>query len=238
MDKKDYLMLQSEYSFLQDYEERYRKDLVMYISNAFDNYGDVFELKPEGCDTWKARSKQEDFNAMDELPYYLLIGVEDDNTHEIHISRIHQGPNDLGLQYIEVDGWDWSENEFVEKWDAHYDLESLKTIADFINAVLEQELSKIRSFEKNEYVYVVGHNGESFEGIVSCEVSVDSEDDKVGIHRLVDGYASTEGEMIKAELIYQRAKGMRCSRCGGFLYHEHHDNDFRLYYCSDCKEKL
>lgn len=238
MDKKDYLKLQSEYSLLQDYEERYRKDLVMYISNAFDNYGDVFELKPEGCDTWKARSKQEDFNPMDELPYYLLIGVEDDNTHEIHISRIHQGTNDFGLQYIEVDGWDWSENEFVEKWDAHYDLESLRTIADFINAILEQELSKIRSFEYNEYVYVVGHNGESFEGIVSCEVSVDSEDDKVGIHRLVDGYASTEGEMIKADLVYQRAKGLRCPRCGGFLYHEHHDNDSRLYYCPECKEKL
>lgn len=237
MDKKDYLSLQSKYSFLQDYEERYRKDLMLYISDAFDNYGDVFELKPEGCDTWKARSKQEDFNAMDELPYYLLIGVEDDNSHEIHISRIRQGANDFGMQYIEVDGWDWSENEFVERWDVHYDIESLKTIADFINAVLEKELRKIREFNKNEYVYVVGHNGESFEGVVSIDVTVDSENDKVGIHRLVDGYASTNGEMIKADFVYQRAKGSRCPRCGGFLYHEHHEESGFCYYCPDCKEQ-
>ena len=238
MDKKDYLSLQSRYSFLQDYEERYRKDLKLYISDAFANYGDVFELKPEGCETWKKRSKQEDFNAMDELPYYLLIGVEDDNSHEIHISRIHQGTNDIGMQYIEVDGWDWSENEFVERWDAHCYTESLKTIADFINAVLEQELSKIRTFDKNEYVYVEGYNDESFEGVVSIDVTVDSEDDKVGIHRLVDGCALTEGEMIKAELVYQRAKGLRCPRCGGFLYHEHHDKIDNMYYCPNCKGKL
>lgn len=126
----------------------------------------------------------------------------------------------------------------VERWYAHYDTESLKTIADFINAVLEQELSKIRTFDKNEYVYVEGYNGESFEGLVSIDVTVDSEDDKVGIHRLVDGFALTEGEMIKAEFVYQRAKGIRCSRCGGFLYHEHHDKIDNLHYCPNCKGKL
>ena len=139
MEKKDYLNLQSKYTRLQNLEELYRKDLMLYISDAFDNYGDVFELKPEGCETWKERSKKLDFMPMDELPYYLTIGVEDDNSHEIHISRIHQGANDFGMQYIEVDGWDWSDCMFVERWDAHYDIESLKTIADFINAVLEQE---------------------------------------------------------------------------------------------------
>lgn len=238
MDRSDYLNLKKKYSMLQNLKDLYRKDLMLFISNAFENYGDVFELKPAGCKSWKERSKKLDFMPMEELPYYLIIGVDDDNSHEIHISRIHQGTNDLGMQYIEVDGWDWSECEFVERWDTHYDIESLQTIADFINAVLEQGLSKIRRFERNEYVYVEGYNGESFEGVVSNDVTVDEEDDMVGIHRLVDGYASSEGEMIKSELVYQRAKGMRCSRCGGFLYHEHHDNDSRLCYCPHCKEKF
>ena len=74
--------------------------------------------------------------------------------------------------------------------------------------------------------------------VIPMDVTVDSEDDKVGIHRLVDGCALTEGEMIKAELVYQRAKGLRCPRCGGFLYHEHHDKIDNMYYCPNCKGKL
>lgn len=140
MERKDYLNFQSRYSNLTELEKRYRKELLDFINDAFEMHGDVFALKPEGCETWKERSKKLSFMPMDELPYYLTIGVDDDNSHEIHICRIHQGTNDLGMQYIEVDGWDWSDGMFVERWDAHYDIESLSTIAEFIDAVLEQEM--------------------------------------------------------------------------------------------------
>lgn len=139
MERSDYLNLQNRYATLQDYEERYRKDLMNYIYDAFDKHGGEFELKPEGCATWEERKKCDGFNALDELPYYILIGVDDDNSHEIHISKIHDLRSNYGYKAIEVDGWDWSESEFAERWDAHYDIESLSTIADFINAVLEQE---------------------------------------------------------------------------------------------------
>lgn len=140
MERNDYLNFQSRYSKLTELEERYRKELLDFINEAFEMHGDVFALKPEGCETWKERSKKLSFMPMDELPYYLTIGVDDDNSHEIHICRIHQGTNDLGMQYIEVDGWDWHDCMFVERWDAHYDIESLSTIAEFIDAVLEQEM--------------------------------------------------------------------------------------------------
>ena len=139
MERKDYLCLHDVYSRLKDHEERYRKELLDFIYDAFDKHGGPFELKPEGCATWEERKKDDDFNALDELPYYLLIGVDGDNSHEIHISKIHDIRTDWGYRVIEVDGWDWSESEFVERWDAYYDIESLSTIADFINAALEQE---------------------------------------------------------------------------------------------------
>ena len=139
MENKDYLCLESKYLRLKDFEEQYRKELLDFINDAFGKHGGVFELKPKGCDTWEERKKENDFNALDELPYYLLIGVDGDNSHEIHISKINNYNTDYGYKGIEVDGWDWSENELVESWDVHYDLESLSTIADFINAVLEQE---------------------------------------------------------------------------------------------------
>ena len=143
MEKNERLDLLYKYTYLKDREERYRIDLRNYIYDAFDKHGGVFELKPDGCDTWEERKKEEDFNALDELPYYLLIGVDDDNSHEIHISKIHDLRGSCGYKAIEVDGWDWSESEFVERWDMHYDIESLSTIADFINAVLEQEQEKM-----------------------------------------------------------------------------------------------
>lgn len=139
MEKKDYLNLKDKYSHLKDYEERYRRDLLAFIHEAFDKHDGAFEIKPEGCDTWEKRSKCLDFFPMDELPYYLIIGVEDDNSHEIHISRIRITETLKDYWTIEVDGWDWSECRFVERLDMYYDIDSLSTIADFINAVLEQE---------------------------------------------------------------------------------------------------
>ena len=143
MERIDYLCLHDVYSHLKYYEERYRKELIDFINDAFDKHGGPFELKPEGFETWEERKKEDDFNALDELPYYLLIGVDDDNSHEIHISKISQTNARLGIYSLEVDGWDWSESEFVERWDVNYDIESLSTIADFINAVLEQERKEI-----------------------------------------------------------------------------------------------
>ena len=143
MERIDYLCLHDVYSHLKDYEERYRKELIDFINDAFDKHGGPFELKPEGCETWEERKKEDDFNALDELPYYLLIGVDDDNSHEVHISKIHDIKTDWGYRTIEIDGWDWSESEFVERWDMHYDIESLSTIADFIHAVLEKEQKEI-----------------------------------------------------------------------------------------------
>lgn len=139
MEKKDYFGLHSKYSFLKDSEERYRNDLIAFIHEAFDKHGGVFELKTEGSISWEERAKDDEFNALDELPYYLLVGVDDDNSHEIHINRIHDFKTDLGYRNIDIDGWDWYDGKFVERCNMNYDIESLSTVADFINAVLEQE---------------------------------------------------------------------------------------------------
>lgn len=141
MGKRD---LNKKYRRLQNWHKKYRDELIAYIKEAFDIHRNEFVLKPKGCQTWEERSKADDFEAMEELPYYLLIGVEDGNLHEIHISRICRHP--IGFLRIDFDGWDWNENEFVERWEVFYDLESLSTIAEFINAVFEQE--------KNDWIKV------------------------------------------------------------------------------------
>lgn len=139
MEKKDYQNLMNKYSFLADYENRYRKELLDFIHEAFEKHGDEFVLKPEGCDTWEERRKEEDFYAMDELPYYVDISEEDDNAHETHISRIVQTDGNC-YKAIEVDGWDWYKDEWVKGREVSYNIDTLKSIADFINAVLEQEM--------------------------------------------------------------------------------------------------
>ena len=48
MEKKDYLNLQSKYSYLQDLQKRYRKELIDFIDEAFEKHGNEFEYK---CDT-------------------------------------------------------------------------------------------------------------------------------------------------------------------------------------------
>lgn len=139
MEKKDYFSLQSKFACLEDCLERYRKELLDFINEAFAMHGNEFVLKPEGdYDTWEERRKEEDFYAMDELPYYLNIGVDDDNAHETHISRVRQIER-VSYKAIEVDGWDWYLNKWVEGCEIHYDIDSLAAVADFINAVLEQE---------------------------------------------------------------------------------------------------
>lgn len=139
MNRTEFLNIQSKYSFLQDRLELYRKELLDFINDAFAKHGGQFELNTDCGIKWAERSKNTDFDAINELPYYLLIGVEDDNSHEIHINKIKQITTDFGYNTIEVDGFDWSENDWVYGLDAYYDIESLTTISSFINGVLEQE---------------------------------------------------------------------------------------------------
>ena len=230
--------LKERYKKISYWENEYRRELLSFVEESFASHKNKFELKPDGYETWEDLCGEEQGLEAEEHIGTSLFPYKSHDCVELYPTRIYRKVRKNGTSMYYADGYNVDEDSFPTNLRLDNDKASLESIAYFINKCLEQESGKIRNFEKNEYVYVVGHNGESFEGIVSCEVSVDSEDDKVGIHRLVDGYASTAGEMIKAELVYQRAKGMRCSRCGGFLYHEHHDNDSRLYYCPECKEKL
>ena len=230
--------LKERYQKIVSWNNEYRKELFSFVEESFASHKNKFELKPDGYETWEDLCAEEQGLEAEEHIGISLFPYKSHDCVELYPTRIYRKTLRSGVSIYYADGYDVDEDSFPTNLRLNNDKASLESIACFINKCLEQESGKIRNFEYNEYVYVVGHNGESFEGIVSCEVTVDSEDDKVGIHRLVDGYASTEGEMIKAELVYQRAKGMRCSRCGGFLYHEHHDNDSRLYYCPECKEKL
>lgn len=140
--------LNKKFQGLQNLVDKCYDGLRTYINDALDAHSDEFVMKPEGCNSWEERSKQDCFNAMDELPYYVLIAVEDDNAHEIHISRVTRTHKGYGWQVIEVDGWDWSENSWVCGWNFHGDLESLFTVATFINAVLEQESERKIAAEK------------------------------------------------------------------------------------------
>lgn len=47
--------------------------------------------------------------------------------------------SDTGYKSIEVDGWDWYNGDWVENQDTHDTIDELRSIAEFINAVLEQE---------------------------------------------------------------------------------------------------
>ena len=138
MEKKDYLDFQSRYERLKNCEEIYRKDLLKYINEAFEKHGDVFEMKPEGCDTWQERQKEEDCNILDELSYYVDLFLCDENNHETHIYRVSNVESLVG-KVIRVDGWDWYDERWIRGCGVHYDLNTLSTIVDFINAVLEQE---------------------------------------------------------------------------------------------------
>lgn len=139
MKKKDYYPLRIMYSQVKDFKKYYRNSVLFFIKNAFEKHGGEFELKVEGADTWEERIEQEDFEPMDELPYYLLKCWNGDNAHEIHFARIKQKHSPSGLEYIEVDGWDWCSEKWVRGISIDDDLESLYAIAEFINSILEEE---------------------------------------------------------------------------------------------------
>lgn len=230
--------LKEMYRKIANWESEYRKELFSFIEESFASHKNKFELKPDGYETWEELCEEEQGLDAEDHIGVSLFPYKSHDCVELYPTRIYRKISKNGSSMYYADGYDIDEDSFPTNIRLEKDKASLESIARFINKCLEQESGKNRSFDKNEYVYVVGHNGESFEGIVSCEVTVDWEEDAVGIHRLVDGYASADGEMIKADFVYKTAKGLRCPRCGGFLYHEHHEEIGFLYYCPECKEHL
>lgn len=139
MEKKDYYHLTSKFANVEELGERYRKDLIDFIDEAFAMHDNVFEYKCTTHHSWKEADKEGEFDAMNDLPTYITIWPEDDGGHELHLYRIRQSVYKSGYRFFEVDGWDWNNSEFVEAWEPNSDIETLQSIAAFINAVLLQE---------------------------------------------------------------------------------------------------
>ena len=133
--------LNEKYKRLQNWEEEYRKELISYINEAFAMHGNEFVYKCDTHDSWKEKSEDEedDFDAMNDLPVNLTVWVDDDGGHEMYPYCIRQVCTDSGYKSIEMDGYDWYGTDWVEDVDVHEGVENLVAIADFINAVLEQE---------------------------------------------------------------------------------------------------
>lgn len=146
MNKKDLFSLQSKYSYLSDYEERYRKELLDFIREAFEKHGGVFEYKCPTHGSWKEASADGDydFNAMNDLPTCMTIWVDDDGGHEVYPIRIEEikGSEPL-FDSFEVECYDWYDGEWQSYSWPHLGIDNLRSIADFINAVLEQEQEEI-----------------------------------------------------------------------------------------------
>lgn len=141
MEKKDYYSLQSKYSHLEDYREQYREKLLDFINDAFEKHGNVFEYKCDTHASWKEKNNDEEdrFDAMGDLPVNITIWVDDDGGHEVYPTIIRQYVCDSGYKSIEVDGWDWYDSDWVENQGVNSTLGELQDVANFINAVLEQE---------------------------------------------------------------------------------------------------
>lgn len=130
--------LNEKYQKLQNWESEYRKELVSYINEAFAMHGNEFEYKCDTHESWDEKNKAGDFDAMNDLPVYLNIGIDDNYIHEIYPYCIRQTSSNYGYTSIEVDGWDWYDSDWISL-EAHSGIDDLMSIASFINAVLEQE---------------------------------------------------------------------------------------------------
>lgn len=141
MEKKDYYSLQSKYSHLEDYREQYRKKLLDFINDAFEKHGNEFEYKCDTHATWMEKNEDEEaeFDAMNDLPECVTIWVDDDGGHELYPTCIRQYESSSGGKYIEADGWDWYDSDWVKYQQIHPSIDELQSVANFINAVLEQE---------------------------------------------------------------------------------------------------
>ena len=133
--------LNEKYKRLQNWEEEYRKELISYINEAFAMHGNEFVYKCDTHDTWKEKSEDEedDFDAMNDLPTYVMIEDRRGDSHEIYPTRIYREVHEGGSFMDCVDGYDWTDGEFVEGWYPNSHNDDLASIATFINAVLEQE---------------------------------------------------------------------------------------------------
>ena len=131
--------LNEKYSRLQNWEEEYRKELISYINEAFAMHGNEFVLKPEGHESWKEADEADEFVAIDDLPTYVMIGDRHGDSHEIYPTRIYREVDKGGSFMDYVDGYDWTDGEFVEGWYPNSYNDDLASIATFIDAVLEQE---------------------------------------------------------------------------------------------------
>ena len=142
MEKKDYLNLQSKYSYLQDLQERYRKDLIDFIHEAFEKHNNEFEYKCDTHASWQEKNedKDDDFDAMNDLPMCITIWVDDDGGHEVYPTVIRQYVDGLGYKHLEADGWDWNCSCWVRYQQIYSTNDELQSVAEFINAVLEQEM--------------------------------------------------------------------------------------------------
>lgn len=128
--------LNEKYQRILNWDEEFRKELVSYINEAFATHGNDFALEPEGFGSWTDAVKSEDFDAMEDLPTYVMIWDRHKFSHEIYPTRVYR-ESDGGQIY--VDGYDYTDGDFVEGWFVNDNNDDLLSIATFINAVLEQE---------------------------------------------------------------------------------------------------
>lgn len=141
MEKKDYLRLNEFYSILRDHESLLMAGLNSFIRDAFDKHGNVFEYKCKTHNSWDDKIAEGTFDAMNDLPTTITVWVDDDGGHEVYPVCVRQKETSFGYKYIEVSGWDWYENCWLDDAVVHSD--AMEGIADFINAVLEQEQEEI-----------------------------------------------------------------------------------------------
>lgn len=137
MKKEDYLSLTSKYSFLSDYENRYRKELLDFINEAFEKHGDEFEYKCPTHDSWKEADKEGEFDFMNDLPVYIMVDNQCDRLDEVYITKAER-TNEYG-NAIYIDGYNYSVGEFEENLYTNSYIDDLQSIAAFINSVLLQE---------------------------------------------------------------------------------------------------
>lgn len=240
MEKKDYFSLQSKYALVADCQERYRKELLDFINEAFEMHGNEFEYKCDTHATWQEKKEAEEasFYAPDLLPVYLMIEVDDyGRRDEIYIYRIRQTCTDSGNRIV-VDGYDLCTQHFVLYWDIYSNIESLMAIAAFINAVSEQKTKSgyPRDFNKNEQVAVSEAYGEGYFAIVEVEQHAEDGEDIIGLYPIgEDGKCSLSPRQVKAKYVYQAAEGKVCPGCGSQLYLECNTDSEYEFYCPNCQ---
>lgn len=128
--------LNEKYQRIWHWYKEYSKEVISYINEAFAMNGNDFALKPARFETWQEAEDSEEFDAMEDLPTYVNIWDRHGFSHEIYITRAYRD-SDGGTIY--VDGYDFTDGAFVEGWHINDNTSDLVSIAEFINAVFEQE---------------------------------------------------------------------------------------------------